>query len=427
MECGSHGCYDGGHVGSGGGGFSDYINYQNRHSWYKPVPPPLTAIDRFLCRRTQHNQTQNQRSNEPFVSSNGVPEFSCYSSEITNGSRICLPPYIPMTNNFMVDDDGDLFINNIGECLSLDELRSYPNYAQNRESNQVIKSEKVFTNSVKKPKGGAISKVLTKGQWTEEEDRLVKHYGEQKWALIAEKMAGRAGKQCRERWRNHLRPDIKKDEWSEEEVKMLIEAHKKFGNKWAVIAKLIPGRTENSIKNQWNATKRKQNSSRKNKKNDTKNIKRQSTLLQDYIRSKTSDQSLDSISSTTTIIPELSNLNNNDSDPSLEITQTNDDELDFMQTFFQITNSSETSSHVMEPKSPTISYQLGSSSFFSTLNYENSNTYFNNYPEEDSTKAHIPLYFNYLEETNAMPSSNDQGLYGDGSSSSGKKIWIWKD
>lgn len=37
----------------------------------------------------------------------------------------------------------------------------------------------------------------------------MKHYGEQKWALIAEKMAGRAGKQCRERWRNHLRPDIK--------------------------------------------------------------------------------------------------------------------------------------------------------------------------------------------------------------------------
>ena len=74
---------------------------------------------------------------------------------------------------------------------------------------------------------------------------------------------------------------------------MLIEAHQKVGNKWAVIAKLIPGRTENSIKNQWNATKRKQYSSRKNKKNDTKNKKPQSTLLQDYIRSKTSDQSLD--------------------------------------------------------------------------------------------------------------------------------------
>lgn len=173
MENGSHSGYDGGHVGSGGGGFSNYINYQNRHSWYKPVPPPLTAIDRFLWGRTQNDQTQsqNQKSNEPFVSLNGVPEFSCYSNGINNESGISLAPYLPMTKNFMFDDDGDLFINNIGECLSLDELRSYPNYAQNRESNQVIKPEKVFTNSVKKVKGGAISKVLIKGQWTEEEDR----------------------------------------------------------------------------------------------------------------------------------------------------------------------------------------------------------------------------------------------------------------
>jgi hypothetical protein len=74
-----------------------------------------------------------------------------------------------------------------------------------------------------------------------------------RWSQLAKMMPNRTGKQCRERWADHVDPQLKRVAWSAEEDETLFTQQELIGNKWAQIAVLLPGRSRNQVKNRFHS------------------------------------------------------------------------------------------------------------------------------------------------------------------------------
>ncbi|XP_073301019.1 transcription factor MYB106-like [Primulina huaijiensis] len=98
---------------------------------------------------------------------------------------------------------------------------------------------------------------VKKGPWTRDEDQklceYIEQFGHGSWrALPAKAGLERCGKSCRLRWKNYLRPDIKRGKFSVQEERTIIRLHALLGNRWSEIARYLPKRTDNEVKNYWN-------------------------------------------------------------------------------------------------------------------------------------------------------------------------------
>ncbi|KAL3839523.1 hypothetical protein ACJIZ3_024114 [Penstemon smallii] len=161
-------------------------------------------------------------------------------------------------------------------------------------------------------------------RWRPEEDTLlrayVKQYGPRDWHLVSERMnkpLNRDSKSCLERWKNYLKPGIKKGSLSEEEQRLVIYLQSKHGNKWKKIASEVPGRTAKRLGKWWEVFKEKQQREQKENNKVTEPIEegKYDRILENFAEKLVKDRSAPQ-GIVTTMVPSNNGFLHNDNPPA---------------------------------------------------------------------------------------------------------------
>lgn len=111
------------------------------------------------------------------------------------------------------------------------------------------------------PNGSTANKMSMRRPWNAEEDRMlvgvVESIGTNTWTEIAKSVPGRTGKQCRERYVHHLAPGLHSAAWTDADDAAIFEQIQAHGTRWVEVAKALPGRAPQAVKNRYYATCRK--------------------------------------------------------------------------------------------------------------------------------------------------------------------------